>query len=359
MNELVKRRKKFFEMTGASAALFKTSDSLQDSTVSYFSGLPKQFLANNLLVIKPTGKPLLIKSLLEPKISVPGVTVKNINKRKQLEGILKKELKGVKKIALNKPLHTSFSLRALKKLIGKKKLVDASKQLGKMRSVKSAIEIEKISKACKIAESVAESIEGIFTKGMTEKRLGLEMESMLREKGDNTLPFPPIVASGKNATAPHSIPSTKRITKGLLMLDFGACFKGYCSDITRVFSVGKAGKKQQQLYANVFAAKQFSQSQIKTGVIMGEVFDKAAGFLKKETGFPLIHGLGHGLGLDTHDFPSGFLSGNKEKLQKDMVLTVEPGIYGKFGGIRLEDDVVVTKKGCRSLTNAPAELLLL
>ncbi len=359
MNELVKRKKKFFEMTGASAALFKTSDFLQDSTVSYFSGLPKQFLANDLLVIKPTGKPLLIKSLLEPKISVPGVAVKNINKKKQLEEILKKELKGVKKIALNKPLHTSFSLRALKKLIGKKKLVDASKQLGKMRSVKSAIEIEKISKACKIAESVAESVGGVFTKGMTEKRLGLEIEAMMREKGDNILAFPPIVASGTNASAPHSIPSTKRIASGLLLLDFGACFKGYCSDITRVFSVGRPSKKQQQLYTNVFAAKQFSQSQIKEGVLAGDIFDKAASFLKKETGFPLIHGLGHGLGLDTHDFPSGFLSGSKEKLQKNMVLTVEPGIYGKFGGIRIEDDLVVTPKGNRPLTKAPAELLVL
>ena len=233
MNELVKRRKKFFGLTGADAALFKTSEILQDSTVSYFSGLPKQFLANNLLILKPNQKPLLIKSLLEPKILVSGVLVKNIDKKKQLEDILKKELKGVKKIALNKPLHTSFSLKALKKLTGKKKLVDVSKQLGIMRSVKSTTEIEKISKACKIAESVAESIEGIFTKGITEKRIGMEIEAMLREKGDNILPFPPIVASGKNASAPHSLPSTKRITKGLLMIDFGACFKGYCSDITR------------------------------------------------------------------------------------------------------------------------------
>ena len=244
-------------------------------------------------------------------------------------------------------------------ITGKKKLVDVSKQIALVRAIKSGEELACLEKAAKIAEKVAAAIPGIFKKGITEKKLGLEIEIMLREKGDNLLPFPVIVASDRNSSFPHNVLTDKRITRGLLLFDFGAYFKGYCSDITRVFSVGKATEKQRHLYAGVFSAKQFAQRMVKPGIALGKVFDEADSFLKKETGMKLIHGLGHGLGIDAHDFPSGFLHDNKEKLQKDMVLTVEPGIYGKFGGIRIEDDVVVTANGCRPLTKAPAGLSIL
>ena len=228
-----------------------------------------------------------------------------------------------------------------------------------MRSIKAGEEIASISKACKTAQKASNSIPAIFRKGMTEKQLALEIEILLREKGENVLPFPPIVASGKNAGFPHHVPGKQKIRKGLLLLDFGAYYKNYCSDISRVFCIGKPSKKQKQLYASVFAAKQFGQALCKPKASFSQVFEQVSKFLKKETGFRLVHGLGHGLGVEAHDFPAGFLQGNREKLKPGMVLTIEPGIYGRFGGIRIEDNVVVTAKGCRPLTKAPAEPTIL
>ena len=357
MSEIGRRRKLFFDNVDAGAAVFRTSDFLQDSAVSYFSGIPRQFLGNNLLVMKRDATPLLLKSLLEPRLSSKEVRIKNIDRRKQLEAIVKAELRGVKTIAVNRPFHTGNSLNALKKIAGKRKLVDASKQIGEMRSIKSGGEISKISKACKIAENAVKNVPGIFRMGMTEKQLGLQIELMLREKGDNLLPFPLIVAGGRNSAFPHQVPLPSKISRGLLLLDIGACYKGYCSDITRVFSVGVPSRKQKGLYAGVFAAKQCAQNLIMPGAVAGRVFGEAEELLKKRTGFKLIHGLGHGLGLDAHDFPSGFFHENREKLQKNNVLTVEPGVYGKYGGIRIEDDLVVTAGGCKLLTNAPEELV--
>ncbi len=356
---LARKRKQLFKELDADAVLLKTSSSVPDSNVRYFTGLQKHFLSSNVLILKPDEKPLLLKSLLEPKLRIAGLRTTNIDRRTQFKKVIKKELKGIKKLGLNKPLYTSSALRELRKTTGKKKLVDVSKQLASVRSIKSGEELACLEKAARISEKVAAAIPGIFRKGITEKKLGLKIEMMLREKGDNLLPFPVIVASDKNSSFPHNVLTDKRTSKGLLLFDFGAYFKGYCSDITRVFSVGKATEKQKHLYASVFSAKQFAQSMVKPGIAFGNVFDKADSFLKKKTGMKLIHGLGHGLGIDAHDFPSGFLHGNREKLQKNMVLTIEPGVYGKFGGIRVEDDVVVTAKGCRQLTKAPAGLTVL
>jgi len=359
MSEIGRRRKLFFGNVDAGAAVFRTSDFLQDSAVSYFSGIPRQFLGNNMLVMKRDAAPLLLKSLLEPRLSSKEVRIKNIDRRKQLEALVKAELRGVKTIAVNRPFNTVNSLKAMKKIAGKRKLVDASKQIGEMRSIKSGGEISKISKACKIAENAVKNVPGIFRRGMTEKQLGLQIELMLREKGDNLLPFPLIVAGGRNSAFPHHVPLPSKISRGLLLLDIGACCNGYCSDITRVFSVGAPSRKQKELYESVFAAKQCAQNMLMPGIVAGHVFDEADKLLKKRTGFKLIHGLGHGLGIDAHDFPSGFFHENREKLQKNNVLTVEPGVYGKSGGIRIEDDVLVTAKGCKLLTNAPEELLSL
>jgi Xaa-Pro aminopeptidase len=357
MGGLGRRKKDFFKSTGSDAAIFKTSDLLRDSTVSYFSGIPGQFLGNNLLVMTPDSRPLLLKSLLEPRLSSKEVRIKNIDRRKQLEGIVRGELRGARAIAINRPFHTLNSLKALGKIAGGKKLVDASKQVGKMRSVKSEDEVSKISTACKIAEKAISEVPCLFKKGMSEKELGLKIELLLREKGDNMLPFPLIVAGGANGAFPHHVPLLSKISKGLLLLDIGACYRGYCSDITRVFSLGKPSRMQKGLYAGVFAAKQSAQSMIMPGAVAGNIFDGAEELLKRGTGFGLVHGLGHGLGLDAHDFPSGFFHGSAEKLRKNNVLTVEPGVYGKFGGIRIEDDVVVTARGCRPLTRAPEELV--
>ena len=359
MNALRKRNEDLFKGIQADAIILKTSDRFQDPSVSYYTGLGKDFLSGNMLLLKRGEKPTLFKSLLEPKITVPGIRVKRVDRKRFLEAEIKKSLKGVKSVGVNRPLHTTFSLRSLRKILGKKQVVDVSKQIALQRSVKSEEEVEKISAACRIAQGVSEKIPEIFTRGLTEKQLAMQVEFLLRERGENLLPFPVIVASSQNAAFPHHVPLDRKISKGLLLFDFGAFHDNYCSDISRVFCVGKPTRRQKRLYASVFAVKQFSQSQVRPGSVFGDVFSKASSFLKKESGFGLIHGLGHGLGVEVHDCPAGFLDGNKETVKENMVLTVEPGIYGKFGGIRIEDDVLVARRGCKLLTKAPTELISL
>jgi len=359
MNAISKRNKQLFSQSDANAVLLRTSEEMPDANVSYFTGLNKLFLSKHALILKDSKQPLLLKSVLEPKVSVKGLRVKRINRRKEFKASLKHELKGARKVGINKPLYSTSALAALRKITGRRKLVDISKQLAAMRAIKSSEEIANIRTTCRIAEGAGKKIPSIFKKGMTEKQLALKIEVLLRERGENVLPFPVIVASGKNAAFPHHVPSNKKIGKGLLLIDFGSYYKNYCSDITRMFCVGRPTEKQKRLFASVFAAKHFGQALCEPGISFGGVFDEAKGFLRKETGFSLIHGLGHGLGVEAHDFPTGFLQGCREKIKEGMVLTVEPGIYGEFGGIRVEDDIVVTASGCRPLTKSPAELIQL
>lgn len=359
MNPPAQKIKALFKNISADAVLLRTNDRLHDPSVSYYTGLGEDFLSGNILLLKKGERPLLFKSVLEPKVSVPGLKVKRIDKKKDFEKEMKQALKATKVLGINKPLHTSFSIRSLKKVLGKRKIADVSKNIALQRSVKSDEEVKAISVACRIAQNVSEKIPEIFRKGMTEKQLAMETEFLLRQYGENSQPFPIILASGKNAAFAHHVPLDKKISKGFLLFDFGAYHKNYCSDISRVFCVGKPTRKQKGLYSAVFAAKQFAHSQVRPGAVFGDVFSETNSFLKKVSGFRMVHGLGHGLGVEVHDCPNGFLEGNKEKIRKNMVLTIEPGIYGKFGGIRIEDDIVVTRRGCRPLTKAPAELVIL
>jgi len=354
MSWIGERSRALFDSVDANALVFRTSDSFPDSSVSYFTGIPKRFLSGNVLILKRGQKPVLLKSVLEPKISVLGTTVKRIDRKAQFEAVLKKELKGIRTVGINRPFTPASSMKALRKAVGKRKLVDVSKQLSSLRAVKSADEIPKIFRACGIAQKVSEKIPSVYRKGMTEEKLALEIEVLLRKKGENELPFPVIVASGKNAASPHHVPLRRKIRNGFLLIDFGACCGNYCSDITRMFYVGRPAEKDRRLYKKVFEAKQLAQSLARPGISCAAVFKETSSFLKKGTGFPLIHGLGHGLGVDVHDFPKGFLQDSREKLAENMVLTVEPAIYGKFGGIRIEDDVLITKRGCKQLTKAPS-----
>ena len=142
-----------------------------------------------------------------------------------------------------------------------------------------------------------------------------------------------------------------------MLIDFGAKYHNYCSDLTRTFFVGRAGEKEKELYSKVFEAQKMAEEKITEGAKASEIFNEINSFLKRECGQELQHGLGHGLGLEVHDFPGGFTSVSKDILKENMVLTVEPGIYKKFGGIRIEDDILVLKKGCKKLSNASSELI--
>jgi Xaa-Pro aminopeptidase len=229
-----------------------------------------------------------------------------------------------------------------------------------LRMVKTPGEVEKIREACRLAESCLSHIQRMIQPGVTEYDILLDLEFFLKRNG--AIPsFDPIVASGPNSAKPHATPSERKLESGeFLTIDMGAKLDGYCSDITRTFVVGQASDRHKEVYNQVLKAEVESINAIKPGKTCGEI-DAFSREILDEIGLAKYfgHGLGHGLGIEVHDY--GRLGrGSKDVIEPGQVWTVEPGVYIEgFGGVRVEDDVVVTEDGVEVLTTFPKELTCL
>lgn len=234
--------------------------------------------------------------------------------------------------------------------------------------IKTKKEIRLLKKSAKISSSCIEVIEESLKEDkMTEKELARRIRKKLREQNAHEA-FKIIVACGKRAAKIHAKPkTTKKIISGLGLVDFGACYKGYRTDVTVPFIKGKITKKEKKMVKVVLRAYDMSISSIKVNKPCWKLFEKICNFMKKN-GFELKHGLGHGIGLEIHEYPFIVIP-KKEKLkrrrkrkwelikkitfQPGMVFTIEPGVYVKgLGGCRLENDVLLTKRGPKILTNS-------
>lgn len=239
-------------------------------------------------------------------------------------------------------------------------LVPVNNLIGPLRSVKMPEEVEAIRRACKLADKCIEYIQRHIQVGVSEYEIGLEIEFFYRRNGAE-VGFEPIVASGERSARPHGRPSDKKIERGdFVTIDCGAKLDGYCSDITRTFVVGEASERHKTIYNAVLEAEVASIQAIKPGLPGKEVDQIARNVLAKYNLAQYFgHGLGHGLGRLVHD--AGSLSPRSDTiLEPGMVLTVEPGVYIEgFGGVRIEDDIVVTETGCEILTSYPKELIIL
>ena len=350
--------KELFSKTKADSVLIRNFSNYFDPAFYYFTGLYREKYENNFLVLQKNKKPLIISSSLEgagiPKSK--NYLVKTAKSGKELIKILKKELKG-KNIGLNFNLYPVNSLNALKKEFKNKKFIDSSKELNSIRSVKTKQEIKKIKQACKITEKTFSEMKKLFRIGMTEMQLANELEFTAKKFGAEELAFPLIVASGKNSAVPHHNTSNKKIRKNtLILIDFGVKYKGYCSDITRMFFSGKTPKKINELYEKVFESKKLAENELGQGKDYSKAFQKANNFIKKNLKQKLMHDIGHGLGIEVHDSPKKNF-GKKTILKENMVLTVEPGYYNKkIAGIRIEDDYLITKNGFKRLSSAPKKI---
>ncbi len=228
-----------------------------------------------------------------------------------------------------------------------------------LRSIKTVEEIEFIAKAVEIADKAFDHILGYLRPGLTERQVALELERKMQDLGASAASFEIIVASGHRSSLPHGIASEKVIQPGeFVKIDFGCVYQGYVSDTTRTVVLGKASEKQREIYDLVLKAQLAALEGIKAG-ISGEAIDALAREVITAGGYGenFGHGLGHGIGLAVHEMPR--LAPKMEKvLEENNVVTVEPGIYlPEWGGVRIEDDVVVTSQGCRVLTGAPKELI--
>lgn len=249
--------------------------------------------------------------------------------------------------------------RLLQDVIGQFNTVDASEFFAAARICKDAAELDCMRQAVAIVETALEKVLPEIRPGRKEVEIAARLEMVMRELGSEGTPFGTIVASGYRGALPHGRASDKTIEAGeLVILDFGAVYKGYVADITRTVAVGRVSEELRRAYQVVYDAQHRAREGVGPGRTAGEIDALARDYITEAGYGPYFtHRTGHGLGLDAHEEPY-IMKGSKLRLLPGMTFTVEPGIYlpGK-GGIRIEDDVVVTERGFESLTRYPRELL--
>ena len=228
-----------------------------------------------------------------------------------------------------------------------------------LRQTKDEKEVENIKFAQSITESAFNHILGNINGQITEREVALELEHYMRKNGADGIAFDTIAVSGKQSSLPHGVPRDKKLEKGFLTLDFGARYKGYCSDMTRTVVIGKADEEMKHLYNTVLCAQMKALEVIgrdekckSVDAVARDIIDasKYCGCFR--------HSLGHGVGLEIHENPRLSPSAKEEKLVQGNVVTVEPGIYieGRYG-VRIEDMVYISENGAVNLTNAPKNLI--
>lgn len=230
-----------------------------------------------------------------------------------------------------------------------------------LRMIKDDEEIECIKMAQHIAEMSLEDLLPFIKVGRTEREVALELNRLMFKNGAEDLSFETIVLAGRNTSMPHGVPSDKKIEEGeFVLMDFGAVYNGYHSDMTRTVCVGKPSEEMEKVYDIVLRAQEAGIEAARAG-IMGSALDKVSRDIIEAAGYGECfgHSLGHGVGLDIHEKPNA--SPNyKLPLSSGSVVTIEPGIYiaGKFG-VRIEDFVILTENGCENMTKCAKNLISL
>lgn len=286
-----------------------------------------------------------------------GYEIKSVSFDKNTYSYLKELVKG--RLGFEDESMSVSQYMQLCSAVDESRLVPLKNALTVLRAVKFEDEIEEIRGAAAIADKGFDYVLSIVKPGMTEKELALELEFFMRRQGASGLSFETIVASGIRSSMPHGVASDKVIeANDMLTLDFGCIYNGYCSDMTRTFIVGKASERQKELYHIVLDAQLQVLDAIKAGASC-RALDAISRDVIGKAGYADFygHGLGHGVGLEIHELPvlnpkSDFI------LEKNMVITDEPGIYlPDFGGVRIEDLILVTEDGYELLSHSPKELI--
>lgn len=238
----------------------------------------------------------------------------------------------------------------------------AENVVASLRMYKDKVEMESMRKAVNIAQQAIQAAIPNFAVGKSEREIASNLVIELIKAGSEfELPFSPIVSGGPNGANPHATPSSRELSPGdLLVVDWGASFNGYFSDITRTFAIGEIDQQYHEIAKIVKEANEAAMSSVRPGV-PAENVDAAARKVIEGAGFGkfFIHRTGHGLGLEGHEEPY-IRAENRLLLEERMTFTIEPGIYlpGR-AGVRIEDNVYVTKDGCERLTNLPRELMFI
>ncbi|MGW8251083.1 MAG: M24 family metallopeptidase [Anaerolineales bacterium] len=240
-------------------------------------------------------------------------------------------------------------------------IISAQHVVASLRMRKDDAELEAMQKAVEIAQAAIQETIPLIKVGMTEKEIAAELTlHMLRKGSEPEIPFSPIVSSGPNSANPHATPTQRRLAPGdCLVIDWGATYNGYISDITRTFAVSETDEEMQRIARIVAEANAAGRDTAGPG-ITADVVDRTTRQVIEAAGYGqyFIHRTGHGIGLESHEDPY-IRSGNQMVLAPGMTFTVEPGIYlPNRNGVRIEDNVVITEIGAQSLTDLTRELVV-
>jgi Xaa-Pro aminopeptidase len=356
-------RKLFSNLDGSIGAVLivNSRTPFLDDNFRYLTDAIGGVFESSIAVATTNGVTIITSSLEEEIAAKSGCRVMVASDREGMGSELRACMKGKKTVGVNMSGISHAMMKWVRKNLKDVRLKDVSKQLSKTRMVKEEEEIARISKAASIASKVAGDIPAFLRPGITEKCAAAEVDYLLRGYGADGTAFETIVAFGPAAALPHHMPGNRRLGRGSVALfDFGASYMNYKSDMTRTFFTKPLNGRMSKIYEVVAEAQRAAISSIAPGVKAKRV-DIAAREVIGKAGYAerFIHSTGHGLGISEHD-PGVIAEKSKDILEKNMVVTIEPGIYlpGK-GGIRIEDDVLVTRDGVRILTKADRGIIVI
>ena len=340
-------------------AVVNGTEPIADKTFFYLTGFISGIFERSGVVVRPSGKmSIFTVPLEEESASTRKSELYVYKKRSELDEGLKGQFDGVEVLGVNGP-EVSYSWAQELKRLSKSRLVDIGRSVADVRVIKDEEEIRRIREAARIASEAAEAIPDLLKTGMTEKEAAAAVEHEMSVRGSTGPSFSTICGFGASSSEPHYSPGKVKLKKGMFALfDFGGTTMRYCSDITRTFVYGRASKEHRLMYETVQTSNQAGIDLMVEGTAAHEVHDTCAKIIDatKYKG-RFIHSTGHSLGLAVHD-GQGLGAASDFMLKAGMVFTCEPGIYVPgFGGVRIEDDVVIGKKKADVLTFASKELI--
>ncbi|HEY5538802.1 MAG TPA: Xaa-Pro peptidase family protein [Thermoplasmata archaeon] len=332
-----------------------------DMSFFYATGLTDGLFEGCTAWLFPEGRCEIVVSALEEEAAKKsGIPLHLYRNRDERLAAMKQLLRRVRRIGINGSEITHRAFLELKKLAPKARFTDVAEAVMKARLVKDDSELERIRRACDIASRSFQQVLGFIEPGRVEGEIAGELVYTMQRNGASGASFRTIVGSGPNSAEPHYTAGPRKLERGdLVVIDFGALYEMYHSDITRTVVVGEATSEHREMYDTVRRAQDAAMERMRAGA-RGKSVDAAARKLIDSTKYKgrFIHGVGHSLGLAVHD-GAGLNATSNVVLRPGMVFTNEPGVYVPgFGGVRVEDDILITRSDPEILSSAPNEFLV-
>jgi Xaa-Pro dipeptidase len=331
-----------------------------DMTFFWVTGIGRGLFEGAVALAWPSGETEVLAPALEGETlrQYEGLGRTVYSDKQQKQELLRKRLAKQKRVGINGSELTHGSFLTLREIFPEIEFINVAEAIRRARLIKDSLEQDLLRRSCSIASKVAEELPGRLRPGMAENDVAAEIQYLSLRYGAGGMAFQTIVASGPYSAEPHYFGGERHLRAGeFLLFDFGTTYHRYCSDITRTCVLGEATQKQKQIHRAVAAMHQGALELVRPGVSARDVHLKVLQLLDAH-GFAgkMPHSSGHSIGLAVHD--GGRLSDKDDlTLQAGMVFTIEPGVYlPGYGGVRIEDDVIVSPDGPEFLTTAPREL---